>query len=96
MRVHDVTGTELFKCGSRTPDAILDGSPNGPGLFGAERAARFQFDPHNLSNCMPRRRVTHPDWVLAIAYSFTAKRKRLATACLDGCDPTPRLRATGV
>eukprot|EP00802_Teleaulax_amphioxeia_P019728 Tamp_19973.p1 GENE.Tamp_19973~~Tamp_19973.p1 ORF type:complete len:379 (+),score=83.22 Tamp_19973:72-1139(+) len=29
-------------------------------------------------------KVKHPDWVWACDFSFTAKRKRLATACLDG------------
>jgi WD40 repeat protein len=29
-------------------------------------------------------KVKHPDWVWAVDFSFTSKRKRLATACLDG------------
>jgi hypothetical protein len=29
-------------------------------------------------------RLAHPDWVWHVCYSYTAKRKRMATSCLDG------------
>mmetsp|Transcript_17203 Transcript_17203/g.35182 ORF Transcript_17203/g.35182 Transcript_17203/m.35182 type:complete len:343 (-) Transcript_17203:95-1123(-) len=29
-------------------------------------------------------KVAHPDWVWCVAFSYTAKKQRLATSCLDG------------